>query len=116
MGNYNSSHPKWMAQSLAPCLGSCISLLRYVGQITKNNGFLLRGHRLVILMVLQENYLQDLHENYTGIAKSKVEAHNTIYWPDIESDTDKFICTLQSMHPIQTIPVPLISHKVPQGP
>ena len=47
---------------------------------------LLRGSRLVIPQVLQQNVLELAHEGHQGILKTKCRLRSKVWWPKIDAD------------------------------
>ena len=48
---------------------------------------LLRGSRLVIPQVLQQNVLELAHEGHQGTVKTKCRLHSKVWWTKIDAET-----------------------------
>jgi len=55
------------------------------------NDLLLRGQRIVIPASLRKDTLQRLHDGHQGIAKCRLRAQSSVWWPGISSDIHNFI-------------------------
>lgn len=55
------------------------------------NGYILRGHRVVIPAALKERLLSELHSTHLGIIKTKCNARSKMWWPGIDGDIERWI-------------------------
>ena len=85
-------------------------------ELKSDDGQLLKSNRLIISMVLQKKYLQDLHEDYVSIIKSQTEAFNTIHWPSTDDNIDGYICHCGVFIKSKQSEAAKPLMKVPQGP
>ena len=79
---------------------------------------LLRGSRLVIPQVLQQNVLELAHEGHQGIVKTKCRLRSKVWWPKVDADAEK-LC--KSCHGCQAVseystPEPMARALPPSGP
>ena len=88
--------------------------LSYRDELAVIDGVILKG----IPTNLRHEILEQLHTNHMGIKKTKLLAHESVYWPNINADIDNFIknCTtylqFQQMQPKEKI----IHHDIPLCP
>ena len=86
-------------------------------EFSVNNDLLLRGSRIVVPELLQQELLGQLHEGHQGIVKSQNRAKISIWWPGISKQLEQFI---QKYHTFcknfQIITEPLITTEVPSRP
>ena len=52
---------------------------------------MLKGRHIVIPTTLKQQVLDQLHTNHIGIEKTKLLACESVYWPSINSDIEKYI-------------------------
>ena len=71
-----------LPQALHPCRNVRSDLL------ISEDGFILKGTRLVIPKSLRPIVLKDLHTGHRGIESSKVRARLVVYWPYIDNDIE----------------------------
>ena len=59
------------------------------------DGIIMKGGHIIIPEILKTQVLVQLHVNHMGIEKSKLLAHESIYWVNINDDIENFIknCT-----------------------
>ena len=55
------------------------------------NGIILKGRHIVIPDTLLRQVLEQLDTNLMGMEKIKILAPESIYWPGINGDTEKYI-------------------------
>ena len=53
------------------------------GEITIQNGLLMRGSRIIIPPPLHSNILETLHKGHFGISKCREKARNSVWWPNL---------------------------------
>ena len=53
------------------------------GEITIQNGLLMRGSRIIIPPRLHSNILETLHTGHFGISKCREKARNSVWWPNL---------------------------------
>ena len=52
---------------------------------------MLKGRHIVIPTTLKQQVLDQLHTNHMGIEKAKLLVHESVYWPSINADIEKYI-------------------------
>ena len=52
---------------------------------------MLKGRHIVIPTTLKQQVLDQLHTNHMGIEKTKLLTHESVYWPSINADIEKYI-------------------------
>ena len=63
----------------------------YRDELAVIDGVALKGRCIVIPTCLKQQVLDQLHLNHMGIEKTKLLAHESVYWPNINVDIQKFI-------------------------
>ena len=82
------------------------------------DGVVIKGRWILIPTSLKQQVLDQLHTNHMGIEKTKLLAHESVYWADINTDIEKHIknCTtcleFQQIQPKEKI----IHHDIQVGP
>ena len=82
------------------------------------DGIILKGRCITIQNSLRQQVLDQLHTNHMGIKKTKLLAHECVYWYSINADIEKYIkqCAtcleFQQMQPKERI----IHHDIPLRP
>ena len=56
------------------------------GELSTDEGLLLKGPSLIIPAALRESYLQHLHEGHLSASKTVLNARQHMFWPGIEAD------------------------------
>ena len=90
----------------------------YRGELAVLDGVILKGRHIVIPNSLKQQVLDQLHTNHMGIEKTKLLAHESVYWPSINADIKNYIkhCAMclefQQMQPKEKI----IHHDIPLRP
>ena len=59
-------------------------------ELTIEDGIILQGTRIVIPAKKQEAVLKLIHEGHLGLNKCKLHAKETVYWPAINDQLEKF--------------------------
>ena len=67
------------------------TILVYRDELIVIDGIMLKGRHIVILTRLREQVLDQLHTNHMGIEKTKLLAHESVYWHSINADIKKYI-------------------------
>ncbi|KAE8743418.1 hypothetical protein FOCC_FOCC010990 [Frankliniella occidentalis] len=82
------------------------------------NSLLFFKDRLVIPHELRTRALQELHVGHQGIVKCKTLASQTIYWPGITKDVEKFVseCCVCARSAPSLRKQPLMPHPIPDLP
>ena len=65
----------------------------FSGELTVENGLLLKGSRIVIPKALQKDILQRLHAAHQGIAKCRERAKQSVWWPGLSTQLQKLVET-----------------------
>ena len=55
------------------------------------DGIILKGRHKVIPNSLRQQILEQLHTNHVGIEKTKLLAHESVYWSSINADIENYI-------------------------
>ena len=90
----------------------------YRGELAVIDGIILKGRHIVIPNSLKQQVLDQLHTNHMGIEKTKLLAHESVYWSSIKADIKNYIkhCAMclefQQMQPKKKI----IHHDIPLRP
>ena len=90
----------------------------YRGELVVIDGIILKGRHIVIPGSLKQQVLAQLHTNHMGIEKTKLLAHELVYWSNINADIESYIknCAMclefQQMQPKEKI----IHHDIPLRP
>ena len=90
----------------------------YREELAVMDGIILKGKCIIIQNSLKEQVLNQLHTNHMGIEKTKLLAHECVYWPRINADIKKYIkqfvtcLQFQQMQPQERI----IHHNIPLQP
>ena len=89
----------------------------YRESLTIIDGMVLKDKRIVILVSLHEQALENLHRSHMGIVKTKERASTSMFWPKIYNDIENFLsrCCLCMSHKIKQATEPL-EHDVPTKP
>lgn len=61
------------------------------GEISCQDGLLLRGSRIVIPQSLQLEILQKIHAGDLGIVKCRERANQSIWWPNLSRELKEYI-------------------------
>ena len=88
------------------------------GEITYNEGLLLKGQRIIIPTSLRPTMKEIIHQGHNGIARCKSRARQSIFWPGMNSEIDDFVsrCSQFLTHRNQLQKETLIQHNVPEVP
>lgn len=49
----------------------------------------MKCERVIIPASLQQEYLKELYKEHQGMEATKHRAHETVYWPDINTDIEE---------------------------
>ena len=63
----------------------------YRDEMTVQNGFILKGTRIVIRKKMKLNILERLHSGHLGQEKCKRRARATVFWPGMNKDIEKMV-------------------------
>ena len=61
------------------------------GEISHNEGLLLKGQRIIIPASLRPTMKAIIHQGHNGIARCKSRARQSIYWPGMNSEIDNLV-------------------------
>ena len=90
----------------------------YRGELVVIDGIILKGRHIVIPNSLKQQVLNQPHTNHMGIEKTKLLAHESVYWSSINADIENYIkhCAMclefQQTQPKEKI----IHHAIPLRP
>ena len=86
-------------------------------ELSVHNNLLLRGNRIVILELLQQEVLGQLHAGHQGIVKCRNRARISVWWPNISKQLEQFIqkCPTCCKN-FQIVTEPLIITELPSRP
>ncbi|XP_029732529.1 uncharacterized protein K02A2.6-like [Aedes albopictus] len=84
---------------------------RFVDELSLESGTVMRGHRVVVPLILRKKILEQLHKSHLGIVKSKSVARSSVWWPELDRDLEEFIkdcpaCLIQSHSPAKAKLIP----------
>ena len=80
------------------------------GEITIQNGLLMRGSRIIIPPSLRPNILETLHTGHLGISKCRDRAKNSVWWPNLSKQLADLVancttcCKFQKQAPEPLMP------------
>ena len=63
----------------------------YRGELVVIDGIILKGRHIVIPNSLKQQVLNQLHMNHMDIEKTKLLAHESVYWSSINADIENYI-------------------------
>ena len=63
--------------------------------MTIEDGLILKGTRIVIPSQKQAEIPKLIHEGLLGLTKCKLQAKETVYWPDLNDQLEKLILNCQ---------------------
>ena len=63
----------------------------YRDELAVIDGIILKGRCIIMPNSLRQQVLNQLHTNHIGIEKTKLLAHECVYWPSINADIEKYI-------------------------
>ena len=90
----------------------------YRFELLEENGFVYKGHRILVPPSLRKDILQKLHTSHQGIVKTKQTARDTVFWPGLAQQIESMI---QQCDPCQQLKnsnqkEPLQPHEPPERP
>ena len=96
---------------------SCLPYWSIRFEISIQNGFLMRGSRIIVPAKLQRDVLEKIHEGHMGITKCRALANTAVYWPGISKQIEELVrecpsCIMESKNHSE----PLIPTSFPQRP
>lgn len=90
----------------------------YRDELCVQNGFLLKGSRIIIPRSLRSEILDKIHTGHLGMEKCKRRAKISVFWPGISNDIEN--CVGQCQACLENLPAqapePLRPHSIPTGP
>lgn len=105
-------------KSRSQCSKNSLPYWEHRSSLTKINGLIINGERIVIPKVIRAKILERIHEGHLGTEKCKRRARQNVYWPGMNSDIEnkvkscKICCQLQPSKP----KLPMMYHNVPTRP
>lgn len=87
-------------------------------QLSFENGCLMRGHKVVIPLNLQESVIKELHSSHLGIVKTKAEARSRFWFPGVDAALEKMVSSCDVCLQLRPTPprAPLAPWKYPSKP
>ena len=86
-------------------------------ELSKDDGMLLKGPRLIIPGELQEEYLSCLHKGHLSASKVQENAKQHMYWTGIDADIEDYTKRCQECIKRSQVPKePLQPHDIREGP
>ena len=61
------------------------------GELTVGDGLLMRGQRIVVPKVLQNETLKKLHDGHLGMVRCRQRAKSAVWWPELSKQLTKFV-------------------------
>ena len=113
---YQLTQQGWLHQRRhVPCLAQRYWDFR--GELSTDDGMLLKGLMLIIWGELQEEYLSRLHEGHLSANKVQENAKQHMYWTGIDADIEDYtkLCE-ECIKRSQVAKEPLQPHDIPEGP
>lgn len=91
---------------------------QYRDEITVQDGFLLKGDRIVIPSSLRKEMLSKIHSSHQGIESCRKRARESLFWPHMNSQIADIVsqCTTCNQYQRSQQKQPLKSHDVPDRP
>ena len=77
--------------SHVPGKGAIKPYYQFSGELTVQQGLLLKGTRLVILTTMSLDILDKLHESQLGITKCRERAKRFVWWPGLSKQFEHII-------------------------
>ena len=60
-------------------------------EIVFNHDLLLKGERIIVPASLRSEMKHLIHQGHLGVAKCKLRAHQSVYWPGISQEVTQFV-------------------------
>ena len=61
------------------------------GEVTIEDGLILKGTRIVVPSMKQVEILKLIHEGHLSLTKCKLRAKETVYWPGLNDQSEKLV-------------------------
>ena len=89
----------------------------FAGEITVQNGLLLRGSRIIVPATLRHEILEKIHTGHLGIVKCRARAQESVWWPGLAEEIKSLVencdvCKLERPNPVE----PMIATESPAYP
>ena len=75
------------------CLKNLQDYWNYRGELSIVNGLVLKGVRIVIPYQCKEELLTQLHGGHFRVARTKLRARDSVFWPGINKDIENLVKT-----------------------
>ncbi len=87
----------------------------YRDELAVEDGLILKGTRLIIPKILQQEVLQQLHYGHLGMEKCKLRARSAVFWHGINKHIEDFVstCSTCQKHRPSQSKEKFIPHEVP---
>ena len=105
----------WPAQNTLQ--GEAKKYYSFAGEITVQNGLLLRGSRIIVPATLRHEILEKIHTGHLGIVKCRARAQESVWWPGLAEEIKSLVencdvCKLERPNPVE----PMIATESPAYP
>lgn len=86
--------------------------------ISVEDGVLFVGQRMIIPEQLKSEYLERIHTGHLGITKCQLRAKDSIYWPGMSTDIEKYVkeCIFCLQNSRSQSAEPMMAHELPTQP
>lgn len=87
-------------------------------ELSKINGILFKGEKIIIPASLRDRMLEKIHMGHMGMEKCKQRARDIMFWPGMSKDIEMVVKTCETCqeHQPANVKEPMISHRIPDRP
>lgn len=91
---------------------------KYMKELSTQNGFVFKGHRILIPSAIRNEILERLHYAHNGIEMTTKLARDSVFWPGITNNIRNVVSKCEACHQYSAnIPkLPMMSIKLPNLP
>jgi len=79
-------------------------------ELSVDHGCVLRGARVIVPPVLQEQVLTELHDTHPGMTKMKAIARSYVWWPNVDSDIERMVSKCDVCQELRSLPAKASVH------